>query len=348
MQERRHPMERVYVGLDLGSKSFHVVGTEGTGTILRDQKYETGPKNLIRSVEGLKGEVWVHLEASALARWARSVLKPHVTRVVVSHPKTNAWIAKDPLKRDEVDAWKLAELLRMGHAHEVYYTDDGELGVFKEIVQHYDDVTWQEAKLKVKIKARLKQQGILDGGRELYSQEGRWKVLARVESPAAREAIEQLYALMDQALAVQKKARGLVRKEAKRHAVMERLQKVPGVGLITAAQFVGYVQEPGRFRNKRKLWRYCRLGITDRSSDGTSLGRKCLDRNGNGRLKEMSRRVLLGAMKKRGDNRFKRAYQATLNGTHDKTHARLSTQRKILATMWAMWKGGTEYQDDKG
>ncbi len=117
---------------------------------------------------------------------------------------------------------------------------------------------------------------------------------------------------------------------------------------MSAARFVGYIQEPGRFRNKRKLWRYCRLGITDRSSDGTPLGRKRLDPNGNGRLKELSRTVFLGAMRSREDNRFKRAHQATLEGTHDKTHARLSTQRKILATLWAMWKGGTEYQDDKG
>ena len=53
-------------------------------------------------------------------------------------------------------------------------------------------------------------------------------------------------------------------------------------------------------------------------------------------------------MRCRDDNRFKRAYRASLSRTNDKTHARLNVQRTILATLLAMWKGGTPYQDDKG
>jgi hypothetical protein len=44
--------------------------------------------------------------------------------VVISHATTNAWIAKDPRKRDSVDAFKLAELLRLSRVHEVYYPDE--------------------------------------------------------------------------------------------------------------------------------------------------------------------------------------------------------------------------------
>lgn len=347
VNERRHPMEKVYAGMDVGSKSFHLAAMTESGVVVRDQQYETSRRSLLRSVEGLRGEIHLHLEASAMARWVRSVLRGVVSRVVVSHPKANAWIAKDPLKRDRVDALKLAKLLRMGEVHEVYFGPD-DLGAFKVLVQHYDDVTEQQAKLKVKIKGRLKQAGVLQTGDELYTKAGRAEVLRQVPEATARLGIEQLYELLDGTCAVQKKAARLVSEEAKKYPVVAKLDEVPGIGGISAARFVAYIQEPRRFATRQKLWRYCRLGITDRSSDGTPLGRKSLDRNGNGRLKQLSRTAFLGAMCKLEDNRFKRTYHESLERTHDKTHARLNVQRKILTTMWAMWKGGADYQDDKG
>ena len=341
-------MATVYVGLDVGSSSCHVVAVDGEGTVVQDRKFATGQANLIATMESLKGEVTVHLEASALAGWICRVLRTRGYRVVVSHPKSNAWIAKDPLKCDRVDAYKLAELLRMGRVHEVYYPDEAHRAVFKQLVQHYDDVTDEQARLKVKIKARLKAQGVLIRGQAVYTEEGRQKALAQVEHPAAREAIEQLYELMDQARQTRRQARRLLGRESRRYPEIALFDGVPGVALVSACRFSAYVQTPHRFRTKRKLWRYCRLGITDRSSDGKPLGRKRLDHNGNGRLKQMSRTVFLGAMKARGDNAFKRAHRSTLSRTQDKTHARLSTQRKILTVLLAMWKGGARYQDDKG
>ncbi|MCW5959814.1 MAG: hypothetical protein KIS76_06590 [Pyrinomonadaceae bacterium] len=48
------------------------------------------------------------------------VIKPLVKRVVVSHPKSLARIARDPRKYDKRDARKLADLLRGGLTHEVF------------------------------------------------------------------------------------------------------------------------------------------------------------------------------------------------------------------------------------
>lgn len=335
------------MGVDVGSTSFHLAATDEAGTVVRDQRYDTSRQNLLRSVLGMQGDVWVHLEATSMARWARSVLLGHVTRVVVSHPKTNAWIAKDPLKNDKVDALKLAKLLRMGEVHEVYYGPD-ELAMLKELVQHYDVVTEQQAELKVRIKARLKQHGVMDGGDGLFTKRGRQEVLSRLTQASARTSTEQLYELLDATRGVQRKALKVLEEEAAKYPIIGKLEKVPGIGLISAARFVAYIQEPRRFATKQKLWRYCRLGITDRSSDGTPLGRKRLDRNGNGRLKQLSRTAFLGAMRRRDGNRFEEAYRESLARTQDATHARLNVQRKILATLWAMWKGGTDYQDEKG
>ncbi len=57
-----------------------------------------------------------------------------VNKVVISHPRTLAWIARDPLKTDKRDAAKLAELLRLGRVHEVYCETDNERETFKHLL----------------------------------------------------------------------------------------------------------------------------------------------------------------------------------------------------------------------
>lgn len=343
-------MAVVYVGLDVASSTCHVVGKDKDGTVIVDQKFETKEPKLIEVFEAIPGEVHVHLEASELTGWIRGLLRGRVVRIVVSDSKASAWIANDARKNDRLDAGKLADLLRMGLAekHEVYYSDDADRAVFKQLVQHYDRVTRQRACLKVQIKAGLRVQGVIARGQAVYTPKGRSAFVKEVRSEAAREAIGQLYTLLDHLGSTQKAARKLLRKESARYPEIARFDQAPGVGFIGACRFSGYVQTPHRFGSKRKLWRYSRLGITDRSSDDKPISRQALDWNGNGTLKDMSRKAFEGAMKTRGDNMFKRAYRKSLQRTQNKDHARLSTQRKILAVLRAMWKEGTDYQDDKG
>ena len=185
-------------------------------------------------------------------------------------------------------------------------------------------------------------------GTAVYESEGRKKALDLVRSEIAREAIGQLYDLLDRMRETQADALKLLKKQSKRYPEVKLLDTIPGVGLIGASRFSAYIQTPDRFSNKRKLWSYCRLGIAQRSSDDKPLGRMALNRNGVGVLKDVSRKSFEGAKKTRADNLFKRFFQRSLEVTHNETHARLSTQRKILAVMRAVWKGGTPYQDDKG
>lgn len=341
-------MDTVYCGLDVGSSTCHLVGIDGEGEVVVDMMVPTSQTSLVAAVQAVPGEAHVHLEATDLAGSVRRIVKAHVARVVVGHPTTNAWIAKDSHKNDRRDAHKLARLLRMGEVHEVYYPDDERRAVFRQVVQHYDDLAVQQARVKNKIKARLRAQGVIARGSRVYGEAGRGEVLAEVASPAARTMIEQLYGVLDETLAQREAAKELMAREARRYPEVARFGKVPGVGIVGACRFSAYVQNPHRFSSKRKLWRYCCLAITDRRSDGKRLGRQRLDRSGNRRLKDMSHKAFQAAMRCRDDNLFKRSYRQALERTRNETHARLTTQRKILAVLRAMWINGTEYQEAAG
>jgi transposase len=126
------------------------------------------------------------------------------------------------------------------------------------------------------------------------------------------------------------------------YAEIREFVKIPGIGDISAHIFDAFIQTPRRFAQRSRLWKYCRLSITDRSSDGKPLGFQHIDQSGVGELKALSYRAFMAAMK--GDNEVKRFYFDSLKRTHSRKHARLNTQRKILSAMYSIWKKGVAYQ----
>lgn len=325
-----------YVGLDLGSTICYQVVMDAGGKIVRSRPFATNEQNLRVAFQNLEGDLLVHTEAGELADWVAQVIKPLVKQVVVSHPQSLAWIAKDSRKCDRVDARKLADLLRCGLTHEVFLPVNQARRTFKQLVRHFTEATRAQAKLKAKIKARLRCQGIICRNSEVFTQAGREQVLRQISDKLLRQMIQGLYATLDALLDEMKTARQLMLESAKQFPEVRLLQTAPGVGVIGACRFVALVQNPRRFSNKRKLRRYCRLGIAHRSSDGKLLSHPRLDRNGCGALKDVSRKAFEAALRCREDNSFKRAFEKSLATTRDKIHARLSTQRKIVACLRAM------------
>src|SRR5258706_225912 len=340
-------MDKVYVGLDLGSSVFQQAALNQEGGITMNRRLPTSEANLRSAFTGLRGEIHVHLEAGELAPWAAAIIARLVTRVVCSHTKDNAWIAKEGDKCDRVDAYKLAELLRLNRFKEVHYAPDQPRRNFKQLVQHYDELTTHQARWKTKLKARLRMQGVIVTGERLFSHSGRTAVLARIESGDVRTAISQLYEVLDQSVAAQEQARLLMLRAAQAFPEIKLLRTVPGVGPIGACRFSAYIHTPQRFSSKRKLWKYSRLSVSHRSSNGKPLRRPKLDySSGCGRLKDLSRKAFEAALRRRQDNGFKRTYQRALETTHDKTHARLTVQRKIISTLRAIWLTRTPYRDE--
>jgi len=335
-----------YVGLDLGSSNFHQVALNHHGASTINREFPTSAANLIKAFSDLRGEIHVHLEAGELAPWASELIRPLVTRVVCSHPQQNAWIAKDADKCDGLDAAKLADLLRLNRFKEVRYPQSPQRQEFKTLVQHYDELTQQQARLKTKLKGRLRMQGVIVRGEEVFSARGRNAVMAEVKSPLVRTALKQLYAVLDQSLAAQTEAQMLMLRAAQALPEIRIMRTAPGVGPIGACRFSAYVHTPQRFSSTRKLWKYCRLSVSHRSSNGKPLRRPRLDRMGCGRLKDVSRKAFEAALRRKDNNGFKRAYQRALETTHDKTHARLTVQRKIVSTLRAMWINQTPYCDE--
>ena len=140
--------ETIYVGLDLGSSLCQQTVMNAEGLVRFSRSVLTSEQHLRSAFDKLGGDVRVHIEAGELAGWVGSVIKPLVSEVVVSYPRSLAWIGKDSVKDDKVDAGKLAELLRLGRVNEVYCEQDTRRRTFKHLVTHHEQMGREQARQK--------------------------------------------------------------------------------------------------------------------------------------------------------------------------------------------------------
>jgi transposase len=336
-----------YLAIDVHARHCVLGQMDSHGIFLGNKTFATSEQNIIEVLKAIKApQKYLALEESNLAYWVAQIAKPYVTELICADPKENALIFRSPNKRDKVDTHKLCRLLRLGELKCVYHAENDHRAIFKAAAQHYIDLRNQQIALKNKIKAMYRHWGVIDiAGEAVYGTKKRHEYLQRVKQLHIGNQLHRLYCLMDETETMQARALKAMKQLGRKYAEIKEFMKIPGIGEVLAHIFDAFIQTPHRFATKRQLWRYCRLGITDRSSDGKPLGFKRLDRSGLGELKSLSYHAWLSAL--RSDNEVKQFYAQSVQRTHSRVHARLNTQRKILAVMYGMWKTGESYKPQR-
>ena len=332
-----------WLGLDAHAKFSLLAWMDDQGQRRRHWRFPTTETQLVKHLQRIPATTrHLALEECGLGRWLAQVAAPHVTDAIVCDPRENHHISRHHHKCDEEDGYGLAHLHRLGALKKVWQCPSDERAVFKCAAQAYLDAVSRQSALKLQLKAHYRQWGVIPTGSVVYGRSGRATYLAQIKQAGVRGQLQLLYDALDSALEVERKARRLMRQLGAKFPEIARLRSMPGVGIIGAHLFVAYIQEPGRFETPQQLFRYCRLGIRDRSSDGKPLGFQKLDRRGHGVLKAVSYRAWLVAMKQKC-GAIHESYTASLERTGDETHARLNTQRKLLKTLLVLWTGAQEF-----
>jgi transposase len=335
-----------YLAMDVHARNCVLGDMDGNGNFRGNRSFITCENNIINTLKAIKAKrKLLVIEAGPMSNWVAQVANDHVTEVIICDPRENALIYKSSKKRDKVDTKKLCRLLRLGEFKAVYQPENDQRAIFKAATQHYLDLRDQLTAMKNKIKAMYRQWGVIDVFTDsVYSTSGRDKFLKQINQHPIYLQLKRLYDLMDHTAAVKQDAEKSMTALGRGYPEINEFKKIPGMGPIGAHTFDAYIQTPYRFAKRSRLWRYCRLAVTDCSSDGKPLGYKRLDKSGVSELKALSYRAFLSAMK--GDNEVKRFYLNSLQSTHDRKHARLNTQRKILSVMRSIWKKGQAYRPE--
>mgnify|MGYP002762699166 CR=1 FL=1 len=337
-----------YIGLDVHSRTCTMAWMNEEGTYRGTTTFTTSGRRLREEVDQIKAsEKSLTMEEGPLALWMARALKEDIDQVFVCDPRENALISRSARKDDVADAKALARLLRLGEIKEVYQPSDDRRALFKQAANHYTDLRDQQRALKQKIKARLKRWGLFHiPSTEVYSKSGRTAYLEELSHERIRSQTESLYQLLDHTHEEKQAARKQMIELGKPYSEIQEFQKIPGIGPVWAHLFDAIIQTPHRFATKQELHRYSKLGIESRSSGDRSANEQ-LDDHGNGELKNISYQAFCSAQGAEEPNEIQTFYAASLKRTGNETHARLNTQRKILESMWALWKNDARYDPDR-
>src|SRR4029077_16695957 len=81
-----------YIGMDVHKESISIAVRNGAGKIVMECVIEAKASMILQFIDGLCGDLQVTFEEGTWAAWLYDLLKPHVTELVVSDPRKNAYM----------------------------------------------------------------------------------------------------------------------------------------------------------------------------------------------------------------------------------------------------------------
>lgn len=333
---------RYFIGLDAHGSFSEMAVVNASGKLLRRGRCPTTIAALRALLEQVPRRRWLCFEEGPLANWLYRNLKEQVDQLLVAQPRRNRLIAAEGDKDDDLDAEKLAELLRGGFVKAVHQTESLEGSVFKQLVAEYHRQVRRRVAQGLQITAFLKQHGIMAPASKFAQAEDRARLLTRLpQQPLLEEMITTLWREYDAVQAAEEGWRCRLVRRAKQDEVVTRFQELPGLSWIRAATLRVYLDTPWRFRSAKALWKYLGIGLERRrSGKGPERLRVPLQVN------RLLKSTILGAARSaiaQGANPFADQQRRWLEQGLTAKLTRRNVARSLSATLWGLWKNGAVY-----
>lgn len=341
-----------YIGIDAHSESSTVVVMGPSGKRIRQQVVDTQAAVLIDLLKGVAGNKYVCIEEGQLAEWLLEVLGPHVKEMVVVQPPEHGG-----RKSDLDDAWGLAERIRVRADGTYVFKPTTQYRALREAVRAHITAVKEQTRAKNRFRALLRSRGVTQLDDTIYEPESRAQWLAKLP-PAYRRRAEWLGQQVDSTSQAKAITEGWLKEEGKKVPEVQRLQTVPGLGDVRAAQLVALVVTPHRFRTTRQFWSYCGLGIVTRASGEWKRASDGRWQHVQGKVQmrglNLNRQPLLKAVFKGAatsvlcrNNPLREHFDRLVAAGTAPHLARLTIARRIAAATLAVWKKKEEYEPSK-
>ena len=334
-----------YIGVDCHISTLEFAVVNERGNITQKAKVNTGVKEFMTFIKNIPKPRKIFIEEGELAGWLLETSLNFGEQLIITDPKINKWIGKAGQKDDAIDAEKLAQLARGKYIKEIYHPVNHRRK-FKDLVFAYHDTVKSQTRVKNKIKAKFRSNGIRCTGDTVYMDKYRNKWKDKLsKNKITYLIVEELWVQLDQLFKSKEKLKKNIRIHSKQYPEIKKFMKIPGIGLIHAATISAIMETPHRFANKKKVWMYAGIGLMERSSGGKIYSRK-LTREYNRPLKNAIKKSAEAAIIAK-DNQFRRQYlKLTIEKGISSHKAKLTVARSMLAAMYGMWKKGEKYDPE--
>jgi transposase len=262
--------------------------------------------------------------------------------VTLANPLELDWITEDSQKTDEIDATKLASLLKVDMVPESYVPSK-EIRRWRELTRSRQRLVEDRTKWKNEIHSLLDHHGIVYDGADLFSESGREFLRSLELEPPGELLIEQYLSLVDDLTEKQEAIDTKIAAAASDVAEVQLLVTIPGVGPYRALVMHAELGDVDRFDTKSAVVSYAGLDPTvHESADSRSEG--SISKQGNSHLRKVVVNAAQTAVHTSKD-RYLTNYYNRLRYAKDKPAlvARVATGRKLLISAYFMLKRGEQY-----
>jgi len=345
-------MSTKYAGMDVHSATTTYSVIDERGATFMNGCAQTKKENLVAVVKGIPGEVHLTFEEGVHSSWLYDFLKPYVSKLIVCNPRRNRYLRAGN-KSDEIDASKLAELLRLNALKPVYHGESS-THQLRDLCRGRSALVQDRTRVKNRLNFLFRARGITVD-KSLYKECARERWLSEMDLVWLRTRATWLFEELDALDVLVEKANKELIRACRKHTAFKLLMSVPGIAKIRAATILAEVITPFRFRTKRQFWSYCGFAVIYRTTgdykvvDGKIKKKKQkssrgLTRNFNRNLKEVFKGAAMDATS-RGD--LVQWYKERVAENQQPDMVRLSAARKLAAITLAIWKKGERYDREK-
>jgi transposase len=335
-------------GVDLGDRWSHIAVIDEAGDLVREGRLRTTQAGFEGEL-GSRRPLRVVIEAGTHSPWVSRLLQGMGHEVVVANPRRVQLIARNTKKRDQSDAETLARLGRMDVA-------------FLHPVVHRGREA-QEALAVIRARRKLVQtrtalvnhvRGTTKAfGERLPACDTRYFVqrsgphLEGAQRRAHGPLLQVLQTIEEQVQRYDREVERLIREQ---YPEARCLQRVPGVGPLTALTYVLVIADPQRFRRSRDVAAY--LGLVPRQrQSGERDPQLGITKSGDGYLRSLLVECANYMLSSRcPDTTLRRWGLAHLREGDANTRRRVKVAmaRKLAVLLHSLWVSGSVYETGAG
>lgn len=303
-----------YVGIDMSKDTFHAAFDDTTVLIFDNTR--NGIKQFVKKVDstawlGVEATRVYHLLFARMCTEAGLVVK--IINPLLTHRAIHSTLRK--VKTDKHDAKAIRQVLLTGAGYQ--FNSSPDLLALKTLIQEREALVRVRAETKQRMQAhKLKERAL---GHKLHNPYTQLLKVCTLQINTITKQITEFEPFKQRLL-----------------------RSIPGIGPVTAASLIAYVQDINRFNSPEKLTAYVGLDCRVHQS-GTSIhGKGFITKRGSVPL----RSALFNAafIARQYIPELQQFFNKKLSeGKHYFT-AQVAVERKLLHLIYAVWKRGTPYQ----
>lgn len=259
-----------YIGLDIHKKTISFCIRNSDGTVVGEGSVPATRLALNHWMESLPQPWIAGMEATMFTSWVYDHLADSKAVVKVAHPAMLKAIAAGKRKNDQIDARKLAHLLRCDYFPECYMADK-DIRDRRRVLRYRNLLVSQTVRMKNRISGLLMETGVPYNKQKLHRKKY-LKELIEEEKDVMPESLPQLLQLsrstIDSFTSMERHLIQALQSDELLRERVHRLMTVPGVGQILALTWALEVGDVTRFPSIKSAISYCGLCGAERSSAG--------------------------------------------------------------------------------